>query len=85
MSTPTSRSKVLCLVAIAELLAKPLWFSGTAVIPQLSREWHARGSLVWGISVVANSAQFSTIVSEVSDQRYYLGTELTMQTARDSC
>ncbi|MFZ3214073.1 MAG: hypothetical protein WA188_21400 [Terriglobales bacterium] len=48
MSTPTSRSKVLCLVAIAELLAKPLWFSGTAVIPQLSREWHARGSLVWG-------------------------------------
>ena len=85
MSTPTSRSKVLCLVAIAELLAKPLWFSGTAVIPQLSREWHARGSLVWGSPVVANSAQFSTIVSEVSDQRYYLGTELTMQTARDSC
>jgi len=33
--------KVLVFVAIAELLAKSLWFSGTAVIPQLSREWHA--------------------------------------------
>ncbi len=36
--------------------------------------------LVWGVSVVADSAQFSTIVSEVSDQRY-VGTALTMQTA----
>jgi len=45
MSTSTSQSRVLCLVAIAELLAKSLWFSGTAVIPQLSREWHADISL----------------------------------------
>jgi len=45
MSTSPSRSRVLCLVAIAELLAKSLWFSGTAVIPQLSREWHADLSL----------------------------------------
>jgi len=45
MSTPASRSRVLCLVAIAELLVKSLWFSGTAVIPQLSREWHADISL----------------------------------------
>jgi MFS family permease len=36
--------------------------------------------LVWGIAVVADSAQFSTIVSEVSDHRY-VGTALTMQTA----
>lgn len=36
--------------------------------------------LVWGASVVADSAQFSTIVSEVSDKRY-IGTALTMQTA----
>jgi MFS family permease len=36
--------------------------------------------LVWGASVVADSAQFSTIVSEVSDRRY-IGTALTMQTA----
>ena len=37
-------------------------------------------SLVWGVSVVADSAQFSTITSEVADQRY-VGTALTMQTA----
>jgi MFS family permease len=35
---------------------------------------------VWGVAVVADSAQFSTIVSEVSDMRY-IGTALTMQTA----
>jgi hypothetical protein len=32
------------------------------------------------VAVVADSAQFSTIVSEVSDQRY-VGTALTLQTA----
>jgi len=37
-------------------------------------------SLVWGIAVVADSAQFSTIVSEVSDPSY-VGTALTMQVA----
>lgn len=37
-------------------------------------------SLIWGISIVADSAQFSAIVSEVSDQRY-VGTALTLQTA----
>jgi MFS family permease len=37
-------------------------------------------ALVWGVSVVADSAQFSTITSEVADQRY-VGTALTMQTA----
>jgi MFS family permease len=82
--------KALAAVALAELLAKSLWFSGTAVIPQLSREWNAglfdhfwmlaAISLVWGVSVVADSAQFSTITSEVADQRY-VGTALTMQTA----
>lgn len=37
-------------------------------------------SLIWGISVIADSAQFSTIISEVSDKSY-VGTALTMQTA----
>ena len=37
-------------------------------------------SMVWGISVVADSAQFSAIVTEVSDQRY-VGTALTTQLA----
>ncbi len=37
-------------------------------------------SLIWGIAVVADSAQFSTIVSEVSHPSY-VGTALTMQVA----
>jgi MFS family permease len=37
-------------------------------------------ALFWGISVSADSAQFSAIVSEVSDPRY-VGTALTLQTA----
>jgi MFS family permease len=37
-------------------------------------------SIIWGISVIADSAQFSAIVSEVADKRY-IGTALTMQTA----
>jgi len=36
--------------------------------------------LVWGISVVADSAQFSTIVTEEADQRF-VGTSLTVQLA----
>ena len=37
-------------------------------------------ALVWGFSVVADSAQFSTSVSELAD-RQYVGTQLTTQTA----
>jgi MFS family permease len=37
-------------------------------------------ALVWGFWVVADSAQFSTIVTEVADQRY-VGTALTVQLA----
>ena len=36
--------------------------------------------LVWGFAVVADSAQFSTAVSELSDPRF-VGTALTMQTS----
>jgi MFS family permease len=36
--------------------------------------------LVWGITVVADSAQFSTAVTEVADQSY-VGTALTLQLA----
>ncbi|MFQ5382635.1 MAG: nitrate/nitrite transporter [Dehalococcoidia bacterium] len=36
--------------------------------------------LVWGFAVVADSAQFSTIVSELADQAY-VGTALTLQLA----
>ena len=37
-------------------------------------------SLVWGVAVIADSAQFSAIISEVSDKNY-VGTALTVQTA----
>lgn len=36
--------------------------------------------LVWGFAVVADSGQFSTAISELSDPRY-VGTALTMQTS----
>jgi MFS family permease len=36
--------------------------------------------LVWGISIVADSAQFSASIAELSD-RAYVGTMLTLQTA----
>ena len=37
-------------------------------------------ALVWGFWVVADSAQFSTVVTEVADQRF-VGTALTLQLA----
>ena len=37
-------------------------------------------SMVWGISVIADSAQFSAVISEVADPRY-VGTALTLQVA----
>jgi MFS family permease len=37
-------------------------------------------ALIWGVAIVADSAQFSAIVSEVSNPDY-VGTALTMQTA----
>ncbi|HFC12237.1 MAG TPA: MFS transporter, partial [Anaerolineae bacterium] len=37
-------------------------------------------ALIWGFTIVADSAQFSTAVSELSD-RSYMGTALTMQTS----
>ena len=43
--------------------------------------WAVLGiGIVWGISVVADSAQFSTMVTETGDQAY-VGTALTMQLA----
>ncbi|MGI9610891.1 MAG: MFS transporter, partial [Acidimicrobiia bacterium] len=37
-------------------------------------------ALLWGVAVVADSAQFSTIVTEVADQAY-VGTAVTLQLA----
>ena len=39
MSETSGKWRVLCLLGAAELLAMALWFSSTAVIPQLTAEW----------------------------------------------
>jgi MFS family permease len=59
-------SGTCCLVA-GFAFGQPLW----VLIPLL---------LVWGVSVVADSAQFSTAVSELAP-REYVGTALTLQTS----
>jgi MFS family permease len=38
------------------------------------------GAMIWGFAVVADSAQFSTLVTELADQEY-VGTALTLQLA----
>lgn len=57
----------LCALGIGLLFHEPTWIV-LAV------------GLVWGISVVADSAQFSTMVTEMADQAY-VGTALTLQLA----
>jgi MFS family permease len=44
--TPASphRWRTLALLAIAELLGMSLWFSGSAVVPALTKEWHLSAS-----------------------------------------
>ena len=56
-----------CCLAVGLFFGKPL----AALLPLL---------LVWGISVVADSAQFSAAVSELAP-RDYVGTALTLQTS----
>ncbi len=55
-----------CAVSAGLLFASPGWLTVLC--------------LVWGFAVVADSAQFSAAVSELSDHRY-VGTALTMQTS----
>jgi MFS family permease len=38
------RWRTLALLAIAELLGMSLWFSGSAVVPALTKEWHLSAS-----------------------------------------
>src|SRR5437016_12741758 len=37
---PISRWRTLAVLAIAELLGMSLWFSGSAVVPALTKEWN---------------------------------------------
>ena len=54
-------------------LLSPLFFTA-------GRPWLLAFTTVWGAAVIADSGVFSTMLSEVADQRY-LGTALTTQTA----
>jgi MFS family permease len=56
-----------CAVSIGLLLGAPAWLVLLV-------------GLVWGFTVVADSAQFSTMVTELADQAY-VGTALTLQLA----
>jgi MFS family permease len=57
----------LCALSIGFLDGAPVW-----IVVALG--------LVWGFAVVADSAQFSTMVTELADQAY-VGTALTLQLA----
>ena len=57
----------LCCLAIGPLFGGPAWLIAALC-------------LVWGITVLADSAQFSACVSELAEPEY-VGTALTLQTA----
>jgi MFS family permease len=57
----------VCAFAIGLLIGAPAWLVLLV-------------GLVWGLAVVADSAQFSTMVTELADQAY-VGTALTLQLA----
>lgn len=50
MSTP-NQWRALTLLSIAELLGMALWFSGSAVVPALSREWNLSSSQVSWLAI----------------------------------
>jgi len=45
------RWQALALLSIAELLGMSLWFSGSAVVPALTREWHLSPSQISWIAI----------------------------------
>jgi MFS family permease len=69
----TTITMVSLLVSGSVALVIGFLFGGNVV-------WLTLVALIWGFVVVADSAQFSAAVSELSD-REYLGTALTVQTS----
>ncbi len=68
----TRVTSISLLVSGSCALTAGLFFSAPGALTVLC--------LIWGFAVVADSAQFSAAVSELSDPRY-VGTALTMQTS----
>jgi len=50
-TTAKNKWRALTLLALAELFSMSLWFSGSAVIPSLTKEWHLTESQVSWISI----------------------------------
>lgn len=44
--TDPARWRMLALLALAELLGMSVWFAGSAVAPQLARQWHLSGAQI---------------------------------------
>ena len=51
MAQTPGRWRALTLLAAAELLGMALWFSGSAVVPALDREWNLTDSQVSWIAI----------------------------------
>jgi hypothetical protein len=82
---PKAKACNMALIAGAELLAMTLWFSASAVVPQLTEAWGLSGSqrswMTMSVQVgFVAGALASAAVSELSDARY-VGTALTVQTS----
>lgn len=67
LSIPARRKwRALTLLAIAELLCMSLWFSGSAVVPALTKEWHLTESQVSWISIAVQLGfVVGTLISSV--------------------
>ena len=66
MSAP-NKWRALVLLALAELLGMALWFSGSAVVPELSREWSLSSSQV---SWLANAVQLGFVAGTTASTGY---------------
>jgi len=63
MSTP-NKWRALVLLSLAELFGMSLWFSGSAVVPALSREWNlSSGQVSWLANAVQLGFVAGTLIS----------------------
>ncbi len=74
------RTKVTSLAMIISGGCAFVLGAGLVIFGDLSPWFVVVISIIWGVTVVADSAQFSTVVTEVADQAY-VGTAVTLQLA----
>ena len=84
LAEPRRKWRNLLLVAVAELLAMTLWFSASAVVPQLTEEWQLTGnqqswltmSVQIGFVVGALGSTVLTLADRVPAQRLFAASAL---------